>query len=237
MKTKPIILIFLFLTINCLAQTPQPKSVTIDPNGTNIQDVKGNLKVSGITESNSVKVNGLATGNPYEARTVYANNEGFLVTGYKVGYFSIPPVAFKLNYYIQSDGQPSGLGVDLMIYDGGNVSSFYPSSNKELVAPLYFPHKSKLASLKIAFYSYLNTPNSLIGEIIEASLSEALSQSTIFNFTTPTSYNLSWVTVEFPINLLEIDNQNKVYTLKLKNSSNNWSFVNIRGVSIEYRDF
>ena len=237
MKKFSFILIFLILTANCIAQIPQPKSVTIEPNGTNIQDIKGNIKVSGIIESIHVKVNGIATGDPYSARPVYANDQGFLVTGYKVGYVSIPPVAFRLDWDVQSEGQASGLGIDIVSYDADRITSVYPSSNKTLLAPLYFPHKSKLASIKITFYSYPIEPNSLIGDIVQVSLNEATDLATIFSFTTPTSSNSSLIVAEFPINLLEIDNQHYVYSLKLRNSSNDWSFLSIRGVSIEYRDF
>lgn len=237
MKNKWFIHLLLLLSFEALAQIPQPKSVTIDPNGTNLQDVKGNLKVLGITESIHVKVNGIATGDPYIVRPVYANDQGFLTTGYKVGYFSIPPVAFRLDWDMQTDGQASGLGVYMLNYDADRVTFITPSGNKMLLAPLYFPHRSKLSSLKITFYSYPNAPNSLIGEIIQVPLNEATGQSTIFNFTTPASSNLSLIMVEFPINLLEIDNQNYVYSLKLTNSSNDWGFLSVRGVSIEYRDF
>ncbi|RYU94788.1 hypothetical protein [Emticicia agri] len=237
MKNIWFIFGFCLLSAQIFAQIPQPKSVTIDPNGTHIQDVQGNLKVQGITESHTVRASGLATGNPFIARPIYANGEGYLVTGYKVGYFSIPPVAFRLDWDVQSEGQASGLGIDIVSYDADRITSISTSSNKTLLAPLYFPHRSKLASIKITFYSYPIEPNSLIGDIVQAPLNEGSGLSTIFSFTTPTSSNSSLIVAEFPINLLEIDNQNYVYSLKLRNSANTWTFLSIRGVSIEYRDF
>ncbi|RFS14800.1 hypothetical protein [Emticicia sp. C21] len=138
MKNTPIILVFIFLSIKCIAQVPQPKSVTIDPNGDNIQDIKGNVKVSGVTESNSVRINGLATGNLFIARPVYANNDGFLVTGYVTGYFSIHPSAFKLSYDINSDRASTAYGSDFTYYGDQYVIFLEPSTNRALYAPLFF---------------------------------------------------------------------------------------------------
>lgn len=225
----------ILFTIKGFAQVPQTYSVTIAPGSGTTHDVKGGLKVSGVTESSSVKVAGLATGNPYSAQPIYANDQGFLVTGYKVGYLSVPSAAFRKNFDVNSNGEYSAIGSDLFFYDGFQLLSFTPSNNRELFAPLYFPHKSKLSSIKILF-SVSGSPRALIGDLIQASLND-YTGSSIFNFTTPTSENNSAISVEFPINLLEIDNQNFTYTLKLRCSTGDWTLLSIRGVSIEYRDF
>lgn len=237
MKTISIILIFLFVIFNTLAQAPhqQPKSVTIDPNAPNLQDVKGNIKVLGITESNSVKVNQLATGNPLVAKPIYADDQGYLITGYRVGYFSIPPVALRLSWDIY--GGDLYVGPDFVVYDGNYLTFIQPSSYRELLAPLYIPHKSKLSSLKLAFFSNSNVERFLNGSIIKTSIIESTIGTSIFNFSTPVSINGAFITVDLPIDLIEIDSQNYVYTLKLESSTDDWTHVSIKGIIIEYRDF
>lgn len=239
MKTIPIILIFLFVIFNTLAQAPhqQPKSVTIDPNAPNLQDVKGNIKVSGITESNSVKVNQLATGNPFVAKPIYADDQGYLITGHKVGYFSIPPVALRLSWDIYNEEGELSAGPDFVVYDGNYLTFIQPSSYRTLLAPLYIPHKSKLSSLKLAFFSNYHVERLLSGSIIKTSIIESTIGTSIFNFSTPASINGAFITVDIPIDLIEIDTQNYVYTLKLESSTNDWTFVSIKGIIIEYRDF
>jgi len=156
-----------------------------------------------------------------------------LVTGYKTGFYSISPAAFRLNLHLHSDSTPFYQGDDFVDYTGSYVGFYTESANKFLLAPLNFQHKSKLASLKITFYSF--NPKFIQGSIVRASLSSTQNEATIFSFDTPVA-NGTTVTVEFPINLLEIDNQNYVYTLQLKSSTNNWVLSSIIGVSIEYRD-
>ncbi|GAB3509909.1 hypothetical protein [Emticicia fontis] len=240
MKNIPIIFIFLFLSIisiNCIAQIPQPKSVTIDPGVNNIQDIKGNLKVTGFTESNSVRVNGLSTGNPYIARPVYANNDGFLVTGYVTGYFSIHPSAFKLSYNINSDGASTAYGSDFTYYADHYVIFLEPSTNRELYTPLFFPHKSKLSGIKFLFSNSNTNSVSITGEIIRAPVDNFNGATSIFTFNTPVSSNSSIVSINIPIDLLEIDNENFSYSLKLSSSTQSWKLIIIGGANIEYRDF
>lgn len=237
MKNRCLIFYLHLLTFHALAQVPQPKSVTIDPNSNEIQDVKGNLKVSGISESNTVRANGLATGNPYIAMPVYANGQGYLVTGYKIGYFSIPPVALRLNYDINTEGQSYSLGPDFALYDGGYLGFVQPSTYRVLLAPLYFPHKSKLSSLQLTFSSNTDVQRALNGLIIQTSINSSSGATNVFSFTTSSSINGSLVIFEVPINLIEIDNQNYTYSLQLSSSSNDWTLVSIKGASIEYRDF
>lgn len=234
-KLKHGLLLFVFsICSNSFSQGPPPtNSVTITPT-TNTTDVKGNIKASGLVEASSLKAAGLATGNAFVANPVYANAYGDLVTGYKVGYFSIPPAAFRLNLHLYSDATYFYQSDDYVVYTGSYVGFFTGSDDKFLLAPLNFPHKSKLSSLKISFYSY--NAKFIQGAIIRSSFNDSPGETTIFSFNTPVA-NVTTVVAEFPINLIEIDNQNFVYTLQLKSSTNNWGITSIKGVSIEYHDF
>lgn len=227
------LMVFLGTFANSFCQgIPQGNSVTITPTS-NTTDVKGNIKASGLVEASSLKAAGLASGNPFVANPVYANVDGDLITGYKVGYYSIPPAAFRLNLHLYSDETKFYQSDDFVIYTGSYVGFYTVSSDKFLLAPLNFQHKSKLSSLKITFYSF--NPKFIEGSILRASLSGTQNETSVFSFNTPVA-NGTTVTAEFPINLLEIDNQNYVYTIQLKSSTNNWVITSIIGVSIEYRD-
>lgn len=229
-----LLLALFSICLKSFAQGPLPtNSVTITPTS-NTTDVKGNIKASGSVEASSLKAAGLATGNPFVANPVYANVEGHLVTGYKVGYYSIPPAAFKLNLHLYSDATYYYQSDDYVLYTGSYVGFYTESTGKMLLAPLSFQHKSKLSSLKISFYSF--NAKFIEGAIIRSSFSDSSGETTIFSFNTPVA-NGTTVITEFPINLIEIDNQNFVYTLQLKSSTNNWVITSIKGVSIEYHDF
>lgn len=221
--------------LNVYSQTVPLRSVTITPGAANIQDIQGNIKATGVVEGSTLKAAGLATGSYQVVSPIYANAEGLLITGYKLGYFSIPPAAFRRSIDIYIDeGTPSYLGNDLLLYTGGSLLFAAPSSGREMLAPVQVPHKSKLSSLKIIFSS--SGSRYLEGSIIKASVNDFAAETSIFTFTTPATAN-SPVLAEFTIPLIEIDNQNYVYTLQLKSSTNDWTFLGIRGVSIEYRDF
>ncbi len=237
MKNLPFILIVCLLSFNIQAQTLQTKSVTISPTAGNVEEVKGNIRATGTIESNTLKAAGLATGDPFKANPVYANVDGTLVTGYKVGYFSIPPVAFRLSTDVQTDGQTYGIGTDYVVYDGSYLGLFLESSGRTLLAPVYVPHKSKLSSIKFTFASNdASNSRAMTVNIIKASIDNFSNGVSIFSFTTPSSLNSTLVTVELPIDLIEIDNQNYVYTLQLISSTNDWSLTSVRGAVIEYRD-
>lgn len=237
MKNLPFILICGLCSFTIQAQIPQTKSVTISPLAGNVEEVNGNIRSNGTIQGNSLKAAGLATGDPFKANPVYANVDGTLVTGYKVNYLNVPPVAFRLDIVIQSEGEVSGLGYDLLIYSGGLLGLYQVSTSKNLLAPLSFPHKSKLSALKFTFAS--NDPlksRALTGQIIKASINDFSNGVSIFFFTTPASANGVPITVDLPIDLIEIDSQNYVYTLMLSSNTNDWIFTTIRGVIIEYRD-
>ena len=221
MKNLTFILTFCVFSFKIQAQTPQTKSVTISPTAGNVEEVNGNIRSNGTIQGNSLKAAGLATGDPFKANPVYANVDGTLVTGYKVGYFSISPAAFRLSVDVQTDGQTYGIGTDYVIYDGNYVGFFLESSGRTLLAPVYVPHKSKLSSLKFTFASNdASKSRAMTVNIIKASIDNFSNGVSIFSFTT----------------LIEIDNQNYVYTLQLVSSTNDWSLTSVRGVVIEYRD-
>jgi hypothetical protein len=235
MKKNCFLLVALFYTLRVYSQTLPPKAVIIAPGANNIHEVQGNIKASGLVESNSLKAAALATGDYQIVRPVYANAEGSLITGYKTGYLSIPPAAFRRSIDIYMDGGTTTyLGSDMLFYSGSILFFAQPSSNRVILAPVQLPHNSKLNSLKITFFS--PDKRYIEGAIIRASLNGYSSETSIFTFTTPTTNN-SVVTAEFPIDLIEMDNQNYIYTLQLKSPTNEWFSISIRGVGIEYRDF
>ncbi len=227
--------ILMFYVLKTYSQAAPSKAVIISPTANNIQEVQGNIKASGLVEGNSLRSTALATGSYHIVKPIYADADGSLITGYKLGYLSIPPAAFQRSIEIYSDeGAVSYLGDDMLFYTGGSLFFVKPSANRRILAPVQVPHKSKLSSLKITYYSSGN--RYIEGSIIKASLIDYMSETPIFTFTTPAIDN-SPVLVEFPIDLIEIDNQNYVYTLQLKSSTNDWTSLSIRGVSIEYHDF
>ncbi|RFS14799.1 hypothetical protein [Emticicia sp. C21] len=78
---------------------------------------------------------------------------------------------------------------------------------------------------------------SITGEIIRAPLDNFNGATSIFTFNTPASSNSIILSTNIPIDLLEIDNENFSYSLKLTSSTQSWTLIIIGGSSIEYRDF
>lgn len=227
-----------FMAFYSNAQMPPSYSVTITPNSTTAT-VKGNFKASGLVEASSLKAAGLATGNPFVANPVYANANGDLITGYKVGYLGIPAAAFHLSVHAYAYNTENALipyGNDYLKYDGRNITFINNSPDRVIVAPIQVPHKSKLTSMKISFSTYFD-PKSLDVSIIQSNLLNVNDQTILHSLTTAVTNTNQLVTeVIFP-NSLEIDNQNYLYTLKIGSTSNNWAGVYFRGVVIEYHDF
>ena len=221
------------------AQVPPSYAVTITPSN-NTQDVKGNIKASGLIEGNALKSSGLATGNPFVANPVYANVNGDLITGYKVGYLSIPSSAFVLSNQLYNDENdveviPFPSGDDYLINSGAGLIFYSNSNGRILLAPIQIPHASKLTSIKLTFQS-LSQAKTLNVSIVRAHIDTATNEESIFNFTTPASTGLSVIVAQQTIDNLELDNQNYLYTLKITASDNTWPFVVLRGVIIEYHD-
>ncbi len=208
-------------------------SVTITPTS-NTTDVKGNIKASGLVEANSLKATSLATGNPFVVNPVYATADGDLITGYKVGYYSIPPAAFKINYDINTDGSAFLLGTDFIIYTPSVMTFLHPSTNRIVLAPIQVPHKSKLSSIKVIFGSYYSRFINI--KIVKVNINDFSSETTLFNHNTAASIDNSLISENIPLNLLEIDNENFTYSIVIALSNSDWSLFSLRGVSIEYRD-
>ena len=231
---KYCLLLTLFsICLKPFAQGNQPtNSVTITPTSTTT-DVKGNIKASGLVEANGLKAAGLATGNPFVANPVYANLYGDLVTGYKTGFTSIPPVAFQQNF--SAFGSEANIIPSYLIfYSEGTMIPFVLSQNLGFIAPLQLPHKSKLETMKLGFSFGGSTPKSIRIYIRKASM-DGTSSVDIADIITPTSANNQFTIVNIPLNLVEIDNQNFYYSIVLFSNSN-WEFFYLRGTSIEYRD-
>jgi hypothetical protein len=228
------LLLFLGIYTKNFCQGYQPTySVTITPTS-NTTDVKGNIKASGLVEANSLKATSLATGNPFVVNPVYANADGDLITGYKVGYYSIPPAAFKINYDINTDGTVFLLGADFIVYSPSGMFFLHPSTNRIALAPIQVPHKSKLSSIKVSFGSYYSRYINI--KIVKVNINDFSSETTLFNHDTAASIDNSLVSENIPLNLLEIDNQNFTYSIVIALSNSDWSLFSLRGVSIEYQD-
>lgn len=202
-------------------------SVTITPTS-NTTNVKGNIKASGLVEANSLKATSLATGNPFVVNPVYVSADGDLITGYKVGYYSIPPAAFKINYDINTDG------IDFIVYTASGMIFYHPSTNRIVLAPIQVPHRSKLSSIKLTFGSYYSRFINI--KIVKVKINDFSSETTLFNPDTAASIENSLVSENIPLNLLEIDNENFTYSIVIAVSNNDWTLFNLRGISIEYRD-
>jgi hypothetical protein len=227
-----LLLAFFSICLKSFAQGPPPtNSVTITPTS-NTTDVKGNIKASGLVEANGLKATGLATGNPYVANPVYANIYGDLVTGYKTGFYSIPPAAFHLNYNVF--GNTTFLSEYFILYLENSMASLVSSQYYGFIAPMQIPHKSKLVAMNLNFAFGGTTPKSIRIRIVQTPLSGSGSQI-IKDITTPTSVNQQVTTANIPLDLIEIDNENYTYVISLSVISNWDSFV-LFGTSIEYRD-
>lgn len=227
-----------FVIFSLQAQTPPSYALTITPSN-NTQDVKGNIKASGLVEGSALKSTGLATGNPFLAYPVYANATGDLITGYKVGYLSIPSSAFVLNYQLYNDENEQDFitfpaGDDYIINSGKGLIFYSISSGRMLLAPIQVPHKSRLTSIKMTFLSLTESRTFNIS-IVRAHIDNTSEEESIFNFTTPIT-NSPTVVAQQAIDNLELDNQNYLYTLKITSSDNIWPVVIVRGAIIEYHD-
>lgn len=234
---KPL---FLFLAVFSIfhvanAQTTPSYSVTITPNS-NTTDVKGNIKASGLVEGSSLKATGLATGDPFVANPVYANAYGDLITGYKVGFHSISPSAFRFTYDINTNGQYSVLGEDFLFYEGGSVGSLAESQNRRFVAPVYLPHGAKIREIKIGAFSAYNVSRTLKVSLVKTDfLTRAV--TTIHEFTTNDISQSNSTVFVSTLNLIPIDNQNNLYQIFVESSTQTWDIVSITGIIIEYQDF
>lgn len=214
------------------SQGYQPtNSVTITPTS-NTTDVKGNIKANGLIEANSLKSTALATGNPFVANPVYADVSGNLISGYKVGFYSIPPAAFQQSFSVF--GETNAVQPYMVFYSEDLLVPFVLSQYFAMIAPLQVPHKSKLENIKIGFSFGSNTPKSLRVRIRKSSFDDT-SSAIIADFNTITSVNYQVVVSNASLNLIEIDNQNYYYSLIILPTTD-WELLNLRGISIEYRD-
>jgi hypothetical protein len=234
MKKYIFLLILSLFVLKSYAQVPQTKSVTISPLAGNVEEVKGNIKATGIIESNTLKASGLASGNPYVANPVYANLDGTLVTGYKTGYLSIPSSAFRINYDINTDGNVESLGKDFVFYASTGLFFWFASTNRNILSPLQVPHKSKLSSMKITYNS--NSPRSITVKILKVDMNDFSSETVLLTHTLALSSSYLNISENIPLNLLEIDNQNFAYSILITSSTNDWTFLSLRGICIEYQD-
>lgn len=216
------------------AQVPPSYSVTITPNSTTT-DVKGNIKANGLVEANSLKAAGLATGNPFVVNPVYANGEGYLVTGYKVGFHSIPPSAFSLTWYLNTNGETTSYGIDFLLYSAGSVGSLNISLNRQFVTPVQLPHGSKIREIKIGAFSAYNVNRTLKVSLIETDFLTRQA-TTIHQFTTNDISQTNSSIFTSSVNLIPIDNQNNLYQIFVESSTQTWDIVSITGIIIEYQD-
>ncbi|MFC3811293.1 hypothetical protein [Lacihabitans lacunae] len=227
--------LFLMFFSSCLivfSQGNQPtNSVTITPNA-NTTDVKGNIKASGLVEGGSLRVNSLATGNQFAANPIYADVSGNLITGYKIGFYSIPHAAFQQSFSVF--GETNAVQPFIIFYSEDLLVPFVLGQYFAIIAPLQVPHKSKLENIKIGFSFGSNTPKSLRVRIRKSSF-DGTSSAIIADFNTITSVNYQIVVSNASLNLIEIDNQNYYYSLIIFPTTD-WELLNLRGVSIEYRD-
>lgn len=233
---KSLLLSFVVFGIFCVAkaQTPPSYSITITPQQ-NATDVKGNIKSNGLVEANSLKATGLATGNPFVANPVYANGEGHLVTGYKVGFHSIPPSAFSFTWYLNTNGETSSYGTDFLLYSSGSVGSLTISPNRQFVTPVQLPHGSKIREIKIGAFSAYNVSRTLKVSLIETDFLTRQA-TTIHQFTTDDISQANASIFTSSVNLISIDNQNKLYQIFVESSTQTWDIVSITGIIIEYQD-
>jgi hypothetical protein len=236
-STLKYYLLFVFSSI-CLKSISQGQlptnSVTITPTS-NTTDVKGSIKASGLVEANSLKASGLATGNPYVANPVYANVDGNLVTGYRLGYHSIPPSAFRLTLYLNTNGEYSSYGPDFLLYDAGSVGSFAESVNRKFVAPVYLPHGAKISEIKIGAFSAYNDSRTLKVSLVQTDFLTRQA-TTIHEFTTNDISQTNSTVFVSSLNLVLIDNQNFLYQIFVESSTQTWNIVSLTGIIIEYRD-
>lgn len=230
-----LVLALFSICLNSFAQGPPPtNSVTITPTS-NTTDVKGNIKASGSVEANSLKAAGLATGNPFVANPVYANVEGHLVTGYRLGYHSIPPSAFRLTYYLNTNGEYSSYGPDFLLYDAGSVGSFAESVNRKFVAPVYLPHGAKIREIKIGALSAYNESRTLKVSLVKTDFLTR-QVTTIHEFTTNDISQSNSTVFVSSFDLVPIDNQTFLYQIFVESSTQTWNIVSLTGIIIEYRD-
>jgi hypothetical protein len=234
MKNIALVTMFI-LKLAQIAQaqgTPPPIKLTL---GGHTADVQGNVNATGQIEGNSLKARGLATGSPFIANPVYANADGYLITGYKVGYYSIPPSAFRIDYDINTNGNISIFGQDLAIYSESGMIYTTDNSHRGIIAGIQVPHKSKLTSLKATYNAA--TDKTITIKIMKANINDFSASTELFSHTMAVSNNYISVSETIPINLLEIDNQNFTYSIIISSSAIDVSFINLRGISIEYQDF
>lgn len=235
-SVKYCLLLTLFsICLKSFAQGNQPtNSVTITPTSTTT-DVKGNIKASGLVEANGLKAAGLATGNPFVANPVYANAYGDLITGYKVGFHSIAPSAFRFTYDLNTNGEYSAYGGDFLFFDAGSVGSLAESVNRRFVAPIYLPHGAKVREIKIGAYSAYNMSRTLKVSLVKTDfLTRAV--TTIHEFTTGDISQTNSTEFVSSVNLVPIDNQNFLYQVFVESSTQTWNIVSLTGIIIEYQD-
>ncbi len=192
-----------------------------------------------MVKGESLQAAGLATGNPFVANPVYANGDGVLLTGYKLGYYSIPPIAFQpsldndlLNPDRYIEYSNAYMAINISFLD--NTSYFY------LIAPLQIPHKSKLRALKLDFDSYGLGPDAIRITISKMQIGVGFyagSEQNIVDFTAPRAPFPEKTKVNIPIDLIEIDNENYTYSILIKSTSSSWYGFRLYGAIITYQDF
>lgn len=236
MKTNTLLIILSLFVLKSYAQVPQTKSVTISPLAGNVEEVKGNIKATGIIESNTLKASGLASGNPYVANPVYANLDGTLVTGYKTGYLSIPPSAFMLadNMYYSRYDLDNGLFHQS--YQGTYKEVELSLSSDKVYAPIQIPHKSKLVSMKLNLHAF--TPTSIAIFILGYDIDNTETAPTVISFQYFENQSVGTKIFTYNLNLVELDNSKYLYSLQIFNLSYpNENHFSVRGAIIEYQDF
>lgn len=224
-----------FLGFYANAQTAPSYSVTITPNS-NTTDVKGSIKANGLVEASSLKAAGLATGNPFVVNPVYANAYGELITGYKLGFYSMASSAFKFTYDLNTNGGYSALGEDFLIYEAGSIVSFNQSLNRRFVAPVYLPHGAKVREIKVSAFSIYNVSRTLKISLVKTDLLTR-GHTTVHEFTTGDISQANPTVDVSTVNLVPIDNQNFLYQIFVESSTQTWDIVSLTGIIIEYQDF
>ncbi len=238
MKKLSNLLVFCLFLIKSQAQTPQTKSVTISPTAGNIQEIKGNIKATGIIESNTLKASGLASGNSYIANPVYANLDGTLVTGYKTEYLSIPSSAFVLEDYVhysRNDLQNTSIDHESyqVRYNAQEVEMTFKAD--KIFAPIQIPHKSKLSSMKLNIYTY--TPTNVAIFIFAQDINIDSTPMIVYSEYT-SNLAVGRHILNFNLNLHELDNSQYLYNLQILNLSYPYqNYFSVRGAIIEYQDF
>lgn len=237
MKKYTFLLILSLFILKSHAQVPQTKSVTISPLAGNVEEVKGNIKATGIIESNSLKASGLASGNPYVANPVYANLDGTLVTGYKTGYLSIPPSAFMIADNMYYNRYDLDNGLYHQSYEGTykDKEVELSLSSDKVFAPIQIPHKSKLVSIKLNLHAF--TPTSIAVFVFGYDINNTETAPIIISFKYFENQSAGTKILNYDLNLAELDNSKYLYSLQILNVS--YPYENhfaVRGAIIEYRD-